>query len=617
MNFLAELKRRNVIRVGVAWLALSWLLAAMGALLFPALGLPVAGVRWILLPCLAAWLPVLYLAWRYQLGPGGVVRDRGVEHDTPQREFTARRLDLLIAVVVLAALSLALIRQFISEVAPTPSAPAASPVAVAVVVPPAAIDPHSLAVLPLANLSPEISDSYFADGLSEELLNVLARIDGLKVTSRTSSFMFRDQAIDSREIATRLGVAYLLEGSVRRQGEDLRISVQLVEAATDTQRWSATFERRIDDIFRVQEEIAQSVADALVTSLGVRQVQVAAPTSDLRAYEWYLRGRQLFAQRGSNLAVARELLERAVERDPRFADAWATLAATWYVWRSYAPAPAGIDTLARAEAAAARALAINPRHPTALAVSARLAGDAGDRLRHAELIKQALALEPNNANSWLWQGLGLLEVGHIQAAHASFTQAQQLDPLSGLHLGWLGISTALQGDLQAGVDMLRRAHGMGWRGPASRALFFLTDPADAAISKAYSDWLHDDDGMPAAQRELARGLTSALSDPAELPSARQRLLAAARDEPALEWSVLLQTFGQDEAALAHALLTERASTQTLLFNLWYPQFRSFREHKQFAEVAKRHGLLAYWQQHGAPDGCFLVRSEAGLLSCTR
>ncbi len=617
MSFLAELKRRNVIRVGVAWLALSWLLAAMCALLFPALGLRIGDVRWVLLPLLAAWLPVLYLAWRYQLGPGGFVRDRGVEHDTPQREFTARRLDQLIVVVVLAALTLALIRQFISEVAPPPIAPVVAPVMVAQVVPPRPIDPHSLAVLPLANLSPEVGDSYFADGLSEELLNVLARIDGLKVTSRTSSFMFRDQAIDSREIATRLGVAYLLEGSVRRQGEELRISVQLVEAGTDKQRWSATYERRIDDIFRVQEEIAQAIADALATSLGVRQVQVAAPTSDLRAYEWFLRGRQLFAQRGSNLAVARELLERAVERDPRFADAWATLAGTWYVWRSYAPAPKGVDTLARAEAAAARALAINPRHPVALAVSARLAGDAGDRLRHAQLIQQALELEPNNANSWLWQGLGLFEVGHIKRAHASFARAQALDPLSGLHLGWLGISTALQGDMPVGVDMLRRAHGLGWRGPASRALFFLSDPADPAISKAYSDWLHDDDGMPAVQRELAQGLTAAFSDPAELSSARQRLLAAAREAPEFEWSVLLQTFGLDEAAVAYALLTERASTQTLLFNLWYPQFRSFREHKQFAEVAKRHGLAAYWQQHGAPDGCFLIRTEAGLLGCTR
>jgi len=617
MNLLAELKRRNVIRVGVAWLALTWLLAAMCALLFPALGLPVANVRWVLLPLLAAWLPVLYLAWRYQLGPSGVIRDRGSEHDTPQREFTARRLDQLTVVVVLAALSLALIRQFISEVAPTPTAPVVTPVAVSKVLPPRPIHPHSLAVLPLANLSPELADSYFADGLSEELLNVLARIDGLKVTSRTSSFMFRDQAIDSREIATRLGVAYMLEGSVRRQGEELRISVQLVEGATDRQRWSATYERRIDDIFRVQEEIAQSIADALATSLGVRQVQVAASTSDLRAYEWYLRGRQLFAQRGSNLAVARELLERAVERDPRFADAWATLAGTWYVWRAYAPVPAGIDTLARAEAAAARALAINPRHPTALAVSARLAADAGDRLRHAELIKQALELEPNNANSWLWQGLGLFEVGHIEQAHASFSQAQQLDPLSGLHLGWLGISTALLGDTQAGIDMLRRAHGLGWRGPASRALFFLTDPADPTISKAYGDWLHDDDGMPAAQRELARGLTPALTDPAELAPARQRLLAAARAAPALEWSVLLQIFGLNEAAVAHALLTERASTQNLLLNLWYPRFRSFREHKQFAEVAKRHGLAAYWQQHGAPDGCFLIRAEAGSLGCTR
>lgn len=621
MTFVTELKRRNVIRVGLAWLALSWLLLAMCSLLFPALGLAITALRWMILALVAAWIPVMLLAWRYELTTRGLRVDRGPGGDNPLQAITGKRLDQLTVVLVLAALSLSLIRQFINQTAPpAPTAvTAATPAPAAPPRPPGPVDPHSIAVLPFANLSPAAEDAYFADGLSEELLNVLAQIEGLKVTSRTSSFAFRDRSPGLREIAAQLGVANLLEGSVRRQGDAVRISVQLIDATNDRQRWSETYDRQLVDIFRVQEEISQATADALAESLGVRQVKVMTATNDLEAYEWFLRGRQLFAQRGANLPAARELLERAVERDPRFADAWAALAGTWYVWRSYAAEPAGVSTLDMSAMAAAKALALNPQHPGALAVSARLAADGGDRLRHASLIAKALALEPNNANTWLWQGLGLFEVGHIDAAHASFVQAQTLDPLSGLQLGWLGITSALRGDRAAARDRLQRSHALGWRGPASRALFFLAHSAgdDSDPTQAYLDWLHDDDSMPPAQRDLARSLASALTDPAQRDHAQQVLQKAANAEPGLEWAALLQLFGSTDAAVDSSLRADPERTQALLLTLWYPQFRAFRQHPGFIEFATRHGLQAYWTQHGAPDGCTLQAATTPNLECER
>ena len=623
MNFIAELRRRNVFRVGIAWLALAWLLVAMCSLLFPALGLPIRALRWIILALVALWLPVMWLAWRYEMTAQGLRVDRGPAGSNPHNAFIARRIDQMTVVVVLAALSLSLMRQFITLHAP--AAPStivqtvAKPAPAAPARPIGPIDPHSIAVLPLTNLSPAEDDAWFADGLSEELLNVLARIEGLKVTSRTSSFVFREKTLGMREIAAQLGVANLLEGSVRRQGENVRITVQLIDARNDRQRWSETYDRRLVDIFRVQEEISQSIADSLATSLGVRQVQVATATTDLEAYELFLRGRQLFAQRGANLPAARELLERAVERDANFADAWAALAGTWYVWRAYVPEPDGIDTLSESRAAAGKALAIKPRHPGALAVSARLAADSGDRLRHAELIDEALTLEPNNSNTWLWQGLGFFEVGHLKEAHASFERARQLDPLSGLGVGWVGITTGLRGDFAAARVMLERAHALGWRGPASRALFFIAhngkDHSDP--TQRFLDWLHDDEGMSAEQRDVARSIAHSLASTDQRAPAQQKLHAAAKAAPGLEWATLMQVFGLTDAAVDLSMRTEPARTQALFFSVWYPEFRSFREHPGFLQFAERHGLAAYWREQGPPDFCVLPTDAVPHMVCTQ
>lgn len=538
-----------------------------------------------------------------------------------RRVIRARAVWLLLACMLLAAVGAVLLRPTSVPSAAIDrfdsAAPMPAPATILISPPPATVEPQSIAVLPFANLSPDPEDAFFADGLAEELLNVLARIPGLKVTSRSSSFAFRDNRLGAREIAAKLAVAHLVEGSVRRQADQLRITVQLIDARNDAHLWSQTYDRHLTDIFRTEQDIAQAIANVLADSLGVRTVAVPAATSDLQAYAWYLRGRELFASRGANLPAARDLLERAVARDASFADAWATLAGTLYVWRSYAVEPPGVDTRKRAAEAAARALELDARQPLALAVSARLAANAGNRLRAAQWVDQALELEPSNANTWLWKGIGLFEAGHLQEARASFLQAQRLDPLSGLNVGWLGINAALQGDLLTARSWLRQAHTLGWRGPASRNLFLIEEHMDADAAQRYLDWLRDDDGMPPTQRELARQLAPALTDASQRARAQQQLLAAASAEPTLEWATLLQIFGLTDAAVDMALRASAASTQPLLFCMWFPQFRDFREHPRFPEFAEQQGLIAYWRVQGPPDDCRLYETPTPHLECSR
>jgi TolB-like protein len=481
------------------------------------------------------------------------------------------------------------------------------------------VDPRSVAVLPFDSLDSNGGDEWFALGMAEELLNVLARVEGLRVSSRTSSFAFQGSTLGTREIARRLGVAHVVDGSVHRVGDRIRINTQLTAAADDTLLWTARYEREFSDVFTLQEEIAQAVADALADSLGVRQVRVQPATVDLEAYELYLRGRQLFAQRGSALTGARRLLTEAVERDPDFARAWATLAGAWYVSPSYSQDIDAREALRMASESAERALALDPNEATALAVQARLAAEGGDRLAAASLIQRALALAPNDANTWVWQGLGQLEAGHLRAARESFERARGLDPLSGLTVGWYGVTTALQGDVQAGAALLREAHGLGWVGPARFSLLKLAiaDGPGEEASRRFQDWVREDPRIPDALRPVHLALEPAFRDPAARDGAVQALQESAAIAPNYSWASVLLMLGAHEAALDEALSDKDQSGWIFLLNLWFPQDRAFREQPGFMALAERSGLAEFWRAHGAPDHCQVVDTPVRRLECQR
>jgi Flp pilus assembly protein TadD len=456
--------------------------------------------------------------------------------------------------------------------------------------------------------------------MAEEILNVLSRVEGLKVASRTSAFSFRDEAVSVREIGRRLGIANVVDGSVRRQGDQVRITAQLVEAASDRQLWSGSFDRELTDIFALQEDIAQAIADALADTLGVRTVRVRRATDNLQAYELYLRGRQLFAQRGASLVPARELLVQAVELDPAFAEAWAVLAGVEYVMPSYFAEAHSADANRRATEAAEKALALVADEPNALAVSTRLAADQGRRIEALGFADRALAQDPNNANTWMWRGLTLLEAGHVDAARECFDRARQLDPLSGIHYGWLGATEVIAGDPETAEELLLRAHRLGWRGPASAWLLKLAlnrHGFGEQARSAFENWLHDDERIEEAVRGVYRDLAPAMADPEQHPAAAERLRAAIADTPDKDWTNLLLFLGLHEAALAEALRSKPPSGQIVLMMIWTPFDRPFREHPDFLRVASDAGLLAFWNQHGGPDHCGPIDEPAERLECQR
>jgi len=623
----AELKRRNVPRAGVAWLALSWLLVAMADLLFPYLGLPETAIRALIIGLAAFIVPVLVFSWLFELSPSGLRRDRGPDVFNPENPRVSRRTDQLIIVLVLMALGVSAIRQFVvpeRAVAPgDPSAVVEAPPAPARELPPAPpwpVDPLSVAVLPFANLSPDSADAFMAEGLSEELLNILAGIGGLRVASRTSSFPLRGEALGAREIGRRLGVALVVDGSVRRQGDRVRISAQLVRAADDQQLWSDSFDRRLDDIFELQESIAQAIANALAEELGVRTVRVRRATANLEAYELYLRGRQLFAQRGASLIPARELLQQAVDRDPRFAEAWAVLAGIDFVLPSYFAETAAEAAHNRAGQAAERALALVADQPDALAVSARLAAEKGERVEALARLERALTVDPNNANTWMWKGLSLIEAGHIGAAREAFDQARSLDPLSGIHQGWRGAAELIDGDAQVAEALFRQAHALGWRGPASAwrlKLVLGQEGFGELAARRFDDWLHDDGRIDPAALPVYRELRPAFADPARVAEARHVVIDAIPRFPEKEWTHPLLLLKLVDEAIAEALRPKPRLGQIVLMMIWSPVDRDFREHPGFIAFARQHGLIEFWTRHGWPDYCRPVGEPIQHMECER
>jgi adenylate cyclase len=632
MSLFAELKRRNVFRVAAAYLVVGWLGLQLTDILLNIIGAPEWVGKAIIAMLLLGFVPVVAAAWVFEVGPEGIRRDDGTtsRDEGPQ----ARRLDIITLGAVVLLLGIMAWQYLSPAFMEAPPTPAASVEPEATYYAPEspeegrrgqrvealsvqATSPDSIAVLPFANLSPDPENAFFADGIAEEVLNILARIEGLRVASRTSSFSLRGTAMDVPEIAARLGVAHVLEGSVRRQGPRVRISAQLIEARSDQQLWSDSYDRELEDIFAIQEQIAQSIADALSDTLGMRQVRVRPPTEDLEAYEMFLRGRQLFAMRGPGVVTARTLLEQAVARDPEFAAAWAVLAAANYVVPSYLDVDPA-ESQAYAAEAAERALALDPDEPTALSVKGRLAGAGGDQITAHRLLRQAVTLDPNDANAWLWLGLSRIEAGHLRAARDSIERARALDPLAGIHAGWLGYMLAILGEHEAGVELLRRADELGWRASMRwfRARLEAGDGNTAEAGRLLRLWIQtEDSAISPLGREAFQKVAEGLESATARQPAVESILALAESHPDQNFTLHLALLGRHDEAIAEALRQQSGIGFVTLANVWNPQDRPFREHPGFLVIADRAGLLAFWEAEGYPDFCRRVAAPEPRLTC--
>jgi len=387
MNFFAELKRRNVIRMAGLYLVGAWLLTQVSSTVLPMFDAPAWLPRSIVVLLAIGFVPALIFAWVFELTPQGLKRDEEVKPEESIAPQTARRMDRLIIAMLALALAyfgfdkfvLAPRRDAALVVATTQAVTATTAAAAA-----PAVDAHSIAVLPFVNMSGDAANEYFSDGISEEILNVLARTVGLQVAARTSSFSFKGKNQEIPEIARQLQVRMVLEGSVRKQDDRVRITAQLIDANKGYHVWSQTYDRKLSDIFAIQDEIAKAIGNELqVQIVGASENgKSAGGTRNLQAYDLYLRGIALWqTRRGDALWQAVELFENAVKADPKYAQGYAGLALIYSIMGAYTARIPFAETLQRARDSAERALAIDAALPEAYAALGRVAVQERRRAR--------------------------------------------------------------------------------------------------------------------------------------------------------------------------------------------------------------------------------------------
>ncbi|MDX1625719.1 MAG: tetratricopeptide repeat protein [Wenzhouxiangellaceae bacterium] len=613
MSLLTELRRRNVIRVALFYIVSAWLVVQVAETLLPIFDVPDGVLRAIVLILVLGFVPALVFAWAFELTPEGLKRDKDVERVDPvTKRQTARKLNL--ATLIAAVLAIGLLGADRMLSGGSDSRPSAAP----------GTTDLSIAVLPFVNMSAEPENAFFADGISEELLNILAGVDGLRVASRTSAFSFKGQTVPIPVIAETLGVRHVLEGSVRRQGDRVRITAQLIDAETDAHLWSDTYERELNDIFRVQETIATAITGELMSVLGGAAIEVDAPTEDLEAYQRFLRGRSMFYRRES-LDDAIADLRWAVERDPMFAEAWAFLAATEYVQGSSGyPTELDRDDLSRrAVDSAERALALDPDIAIALAIKGNIATDGGPSSFKAgmELLERAAATETGDTSPQLWFAIRLLELGNADRALEVLTAAQARDPLVPINLGYLGVAETILGDRAAGARRALRTVELN--GQLSYWALLVT--VDAVRDGEFEEALALIESIQAARQRqdqlpdeqlhldwLAESLTDAADTGTLRPLDDAQISAL---DPFLKLAFFV---AQEDEEDAIAVAAERGGThEALLFMLgWFPSTDSLREHPGFLRIAEESGPAGYWESNGYPLGCRPVDGADGRrLDC--
>ncbi|UCC83741.1 MAG: tetratricopeptide repeat protein [Gemmatimonadota bacterium] len=416
-HLLAELKRRKVYRVGVVYAVVAFVIWQVAEITFPALHLPEWVLTFVVVVVIIGFPIALLLAWALEITPEGIRR-------TPALEPAVGP---------------------VGEEAVEPAATAAEP------------QPASIAVLPFTDMSPEKDQEYFCDGMAEELINALTKVKELRVAARTSSFQFKGRSEDVREIARSLGVRSVLEGSVRRAGDRLRVTAQLVTAEDGYHLWSETYERQLEDVFAIQDEISRSIVDALRPTLLGEPVArlVSASTQSMEAYDHYLRGRHYWDQRYKiGLEAALKYFQKAVEVDPSFALAYRGIADCYTVLGIYGFLPPE-EGRSKGKAAVSRALELDEGLSEAhasLGWSHFFFGFEWD-LSEKEF-QRAIELSPGNAEAYAWYGVLCGAQGRLAEAFEHLAIALKIDPLSCYITAMLGVLKIYAGDTEGGIRTL-------------------------------------------------------------------------------------------------------------------------------------------------------------------
>ncbi len=564
-SFFAELRRRSVFKVGAAYAIVAWLIAQVSELVLDAIPAP----HWVfttLLYLLAIGFPLaLLLAWAYELTPEGIKLTRAAASEG-------------------------------KEIAPTPVALPATG---------ATSSEQSIAVLPFVNMSSDPEQEYFSDGIAEELLNQLTKLRGLHVAGRTSSFHFKGRNDDLRVIGEQLNVAHVLEGSVRKSGNRVRITAQLVKARDGYHLWSETFDRDLDDIFAIQDETAKAVAKALSIALGVGEASLGAGgTRNFQAYDAFLAARALRYREGrENYISAIEQYERTVRLDPEFASAWAELAFTNYVAaHSFLSERAG-ELLSEYENAVARAVAIAPDSVAGLRAAAMGLWGRNRDYRSAErYLKRACELAPADAAANNETGVVLLALGRPREALDYLERQFKSEPLSVQAARMLAHTYEISGDLDRALEQYRLAATL----PGEHLLVYGPMMA-LAMAMGNHGLIKELSAKLLAMRTISPQLgsfTRTMAGLLDSPAAAVAELRRVSHDPASSFPLMHMVipvyaayFGDHELAL-EVFLAARRDFAFAPMVLWRPIHAPMRRLPGFKTLVRELGLVNYWRASG-------------------
>jgi len=575
MSLYNELKRRNVFRVAIAYLALAWLVTEVAGTLFPAFGIPDWGVRFVVIVFALGFVPAVIISWVYELTPEGIRREQDVVRDASITHLTARRLDLFTIGLIVVAFTFILADRFwlgpgqVEQSAPEPRYPS-----------------NSIAVLPFVNMSDDAGNEYFSDGISEELLNLLAKIPELRVIARTSSFAYKGKDVNIADIADELNVGHILEGSVRKAGNQVRITAQLIRASDSSHLWSETYNRTLDNIFAIQDEIAAAVVGQLkITLLGETP---KAHVVDPEAYALFLQARH-FANLGTRAGNqhAGELLQQVLVIDPAYSAAWSELG------RNYGNrGDLEEDGYLKALEAQNKALELDPGNAAAYSrLGYNRLHREGDLPAAARLFERALALEPGNAIVLANAATLALTLGRTEQAITLGELALQRNPLSSSTAYFLGRAYLTCGQIDKAEAILRKSlllspNRQTTRGQLSRVLYHKGDKGD--LEEAMT--LIEEEPVEPLRLTASAATHYKLGNPAESDAALDTLIAKypqARILIALAYAMCEKT---DKAFEWLQMAVELEGPQALI-RAWYaPEFEVLHADPRWEKILSSAGL---------------------------
>ena len=572
--------------MAILYIVTAWVVLQVADVLFDALELPPEWTRLVLALLVLGFPIALIFSWLFRITPDGIEADGPADRDS-------RRMNILVVVLLLIGIGGLVVDRLLPEWSPGSSEELRS----------LSVEPYSIAVLPFEDLSPDGDHEHFSTGLSEELLNLLVKAGNLQVASRTSSFAYRDSTMGIPAIADELKVAHILEGSVRKDGDRIRITAQLIDTRTDRHLWSDNFDRDFDDIFAIQDEIANAIVDRLAEELGlidVARVSAVVVTRNLDAYQLYLEARELFVRR-IRISESIDKFNQAIALDPEFARAWEGLAAVEVIaddWL-WGPNEDGIDHISRAEEPARRALELDPKLSMPYAVlgqlSARLYRNQVDALSYFET---AVEMDPTDLTAMLWLGTFLKYAGYLDESIAALERCLEVDPTRAICADYLAEAHFYNGNTELAV----RLHGKSLESqfmataPSFVSYYTLNGQRELALMIAQAKM----GGRGAPVIEWIRAI--------EDPDADHRPGLARLNDWVRQTNFRMGLPPQMLFSFnAHEQMMETGDMQRRM--LFHPDAAEFRETPQFKEIIRYWGFDDLWRDRGFPPQCRPLGSD--------